>query len=646
MAHKHAAKPTGWERLLNKAGAERRVTKATALDAFALAMGPIPGIHVSHNDVGVVDSGDDAVDWILPYIGHLTRRQRTAVRAELIPRQWRGHRQARLAMAAAASLPGTQGLTENVALSRAADGYADEYGGLLKLHPSFKSFVYYGNFPERQSGPIAASYGLDAQGGKSGPPVTCLIALNPFNKFAISSVQETLAHEVFHCFQTQILGSWNKVSALKGSETWLVEGGAQWAGCEVQTGPVGEGWYGGGAQGYLTTPETELFSRTYDAIGFFDEVRLATRINPFTTMAAALTAGSNAGAYHKLLDGHDEQLLDDWAASFAQDPSRGPQWRPSGPCYNKSTPISPKPVKVSSTGTEEIRIGSHATTIKVLELAKGDYTLDIKVTSGRARLSASGINDVIAPDDVSPGGGDRYYSIGSGGTGLCNSTASRSAKKGLDESAIPVYLALTGEAGGGSATVSVLKCPTITNASFKVDNASFSAESGSKTTSWTAGLHWDVSWGPTSQPSSLPLKVGNYMYANAATMSGGGSYSATINSQPPITCGGALSLPEPGVPGDALIKVTGDTIKNKQRVWTLQLRATDYDSFFSGNDTCPAPPFGDTADSFGGHLWEANVQLPATDSTKEHTVTLNVASDPKHAPIETWTGKVTLTGTF
>ena len=119
------------------------------------------------------------------------------------------------------------------------------------------------------------------------------------------------------------------------------------------------------------------------------------------------------------------------------------------------------------------------------------------------------------------------------------------------------------------------QCPTITNASFKVDNASFSAESGSKTTSWTAGLHWDVSWGPTSQPSSLPLKVGNYMYANAATMSGGGSYSATINSQPPITCGGALSLPEPGVPGDALIKVTGDTIKNKQRVWTLQLRATD-----------------------------------------------------------------------
>ena len=121
---------------------------------------------------------------------------------------------------------GTRGLTENVALSRAADGYADEYGGLTcKLHPSFKSFVYYGNFPERQSGPIAASYGLDAQGGKSGPPVTCLIALNPFNKFAISSVQETLAHEVFHCFQTQILGSWNKSQRSRVVRRgWLREG--------------------------------------------------------------------------------------------------------------------------------------------------------------------------------------------------------------------------------------------------------------------------------------------------------------------------------------------------------------------------------------------------------------------------------------
>ncbi len=531
---------------------------------------------------------------------------------------------------AAAAPPGTAGLTENVALSRVADGYADKLGSLLGLNPSFRSFVADGSFAKGRLGPVAETRALDAQGGFSGAPTTCLIRLNPLSGFSRSSVQETLAHEVFHCLQIQVLGSTNKAAPIARSEKWLIEGGAQWAACQVQAGPVSEGWY----RNYLRNPEMELFKRSYNAIGFFTEVRHATGIDPFRTMRAALMAGSSAGAYDKLLDGHEEQLLDDWAASFAQERSRGPQWAPSGPC-DQSTQVNPQPVEVSSTGTEHVKVGSLATTLKTLVPAHGDYVLDIKVTSGRARLSAEGINDVI-----SPRGGSRYYRVGNGGA--CNSGSG----KRLNLDGIPVYLALTGGKGGGSATISVLPCAVIKMARFTVTNASFNAESGSKTTSWTANLRWDVSWDSTSKPSSLPLKLGNYMYANAATMSGGGSYSATIDSQPPITCGGSLSLPEPGVPGDALIKVTGDTTKNKQRFWTLQLRATDYDSFFSGNDTCPAPPFGDTADSFGGHLWEANVQLPATDSTKEHTVTLNVASDPKHAPIETWTGKVTLTGIF
>jgi hypothetical protein len=535
------------------------------------------------------------------------------------------------ATASAAARPGTAGLTENVALSDAADRYAAEYGVLLGLRPSFESFVYDGSFPKGRLGPIAQTYGLDAKGGYSGMPVTCLIRLNPLNGLARSSVQETVAHEVFHCFQIQILGSMSKASPTAKSEKWLIEGGAQWAACQVQPGPVSRLWY----RDYLKSPETELFNRTYSAIGFFSEVSQATGIDPFTRMRAALTAGSSTGAYHQLLRGRDEQFLDDWAASFAQDSSRGHQWSPSGPC-DQSTLVSPETVQVSPTGTEHIKAGNLATTIKVLELAQGsDYTLDIKVTSGRARLSAEGINDVI-----SPSGGARSYRVGNGGP--CN----HGSAKRLDTGGVPLYLALTGEEGGGSATISVLPCAVITKASFTVANASFMADSGSETTSWTADLHWDVSWDSTSKPSSLPLTVGNYMYANAATMSGGGSYTATINSQPPVTCGGSLSLTGPGTPGDALIKVTGDTTKKKQRIWTLQLRATDYDSFTASNGDCPAPPFGDTSDSFGGHLWEANVQLPATGSTKEHTVTLDVASDPKHAPTEKWTGKVTLTGTF
>jgi hypothetical protein len=483
---------------------------------------------------------------------------------------------------------------------------------------------------------------LDAQGGLSGPPVTCLIALNPLNPLAISSVEETLAHEVFHCFQMQILGSMTKASPIARSEKWLIEGGAQWAACQVQSGPVSRGWY----RGYLSSPETELFARTYDAIGFFDEVQWATHVDPFKTMRDALLAGNSADAYHKLLDGHDEKFLDDWAASFAQESDRGPEWVSRGPC-DQPNPTSPKPVEVSSTGTEHIDTGSLATTIRTLTFTPGDYMLDIKVTRGRARVSASGIDDLISPDGSSDGGGDQYYNVGNGGTSPCYSTApGGSAPKRLDGGKMPVYIALTGELGGGSATISVVQCPIIREARFTVSNAAFEAKSGDGLTSWTANLNWDVSWNSTSNPSSLPLVVGDYMYANASTMNGGGTYTTTTQSVPPKICSGNLILGGPGTPGDALIKVTGDTTKGKQRIWTLQLRATDYDSFFPDGGTCASPPFGDTAFSSGGHLWEADISLPATGSTVEHTVTLDVASAPSHAPYETWTGTVTLTGTF
>ena len=168
-------------------------------------------------------------------------------------------------------------------------------------------------------------------------------------------------------------------------------------------------------------------------------------------------------------------------------------------------------------------------------------------------------------------------------------------------------VAVTGGQAGASLTITGMPevCPVITKARFTVGNASFNATSGSGTTSWTANLHWDVSWDSTSNPSSLPLKLGNYMYANAATMSGGGSYTTTTHAQPTTTCSGGLTLGGPGTPGDALIKVTGDTTQAKKRTWTLQLRATDYDSFFPTGGDCTSPPFGDSSDSFGGHLWEA-----------------------------------------
>ena len=272
----------------------------------------------------------------------------------------------------------------------------------------------------------------------------------------------------------------------------------------------------------------------------------------------------------------------------------------------------------------------------VYQITGNATVIHVQTTRGTVR-----VNGGESTDDKNVK--DAYYCVGQGG---CQCPPPQAEDLRPDKRA--PLIAVTGGEAGASLTITGMPevCPIITKARFTVGNASFNATSGSGTTSWTASLHWDVSWDSTSNPFSLPLKLGNYMYANAATMSGGGSYTTTTHAQPTTTCSGGLTLAGPGTPGDALIKVTGDTTQAKKRTWTLQLRATDYDSFFPTGGDCTSPPFGDSSDSFGGHLWEANISLPATGSQTEHTVTLPVAADPSHASHETWTGTVTLTGIF
>ncbi len=51
----------------------------TALQAFSLAIAPLPGVRVPAGPVGVIPDGSLAVGWLLPWIERLTRAQRAVV---------------------------------------------------------------------------------------------------------------------------------------------------------------------------------------------------------------------------------------------------------------------------------------------------------------------------------------------------------------------------------------------------------------------------------------------------------------------------------------------------------------------------------------------------------------------------------------
>jgi hypothetical protein len=464
------ARQTGWQTLQAQAGVERTVTKATALEAFATAIAPLPGVRVSSRHVGRIGSVDPALDWTLDYYNQLTRAQRAVVNRELAKLR---PKPSRHAAAGSRAVRGQSAAAPPIALidpalSRKASGIADELGQAMKLTPSFVTLVILGTFAPTKSGaiPVGESIGWDAHLGATGPIQTCVIQLN--RNIPTAGSDEVLAHEVFHCFQMQILGSYAKLRRLTAAERWLVEGGAIWAACQISVGPIGEGWYTGYIQsqdapsGQPGGPNPTLFQRTYDAVGFFAEIASQDGggVDPFLAMKQALTAPSNNQAWTELVGGAAETLYGDWAASFAQDVSRGPEWRPGGACYQpaavEQTPIVP--IAPPITGRQipiPLSTPEVSTKLYTLDVKPGAYIIDVKVDAGTARVSS--LDGVHVDDLVTPSTGDQYYCTTQCscpvGTPSAGTPAYPTQLMAAEQSSEPIYLALTGELGAGASAV-------------------------------------------------------------------------------------------------------------------------------------------------------------------------------------------------
>jgi len=77
------AAPTAWDAVRDQVQEDGSVATATALAAFALAIGPVPGAVVPGGAVEQLDSGTLAVTWVLRHWADLSPEQRTAVLAGL-----------------------------------------------------------------------------------------------------------------------------------------------------------------------------------------------------------------------------------------------------------------------------------------------------------------------------------------------------------------------------------------------------------------------------------------------------------------------------------------------------------------------------------------------------------------------------------
>lgn len=328
------AQPTAWQRTLDQIEPDGSVSAATALAAFALAIGPVPGARPLPGKAQVIPSGTIAVQWVFGHWPALTSGQRSAVLADLgVP----GDKTSLTSLIepVTGSAPAA-GANPNVPCLTADAGAAGPYRAQLAGIESdivahvgdgpFTADVYFAvNTKQLEGKSKMYTYGCQGTTPTSGGPVSgCTIHVNPLvSGFSAADVHDFLIHELTHCYLFLKLGG-----AYGSMPSWYVEGVPTWAMTVLGNGSdLGSSYW----LTYLDTPGTSLFSRAYPALGYF--VHLAEtgtdvwqKIIP---MGEAIKSGGSDAGWEAADPTTD--FLDSWGSGYAEGRYPGTAWATSGP---------------------------------------------------------------------------------------------------------------------------------------------------------------------------------------------------------------------------------------------------------------------------------------------------------------------------
>ena len=335
------------------------VSKETALEAFALAIAPLPGVTPPSGAAPTPTErldGTFAIDWIRPYLDDLTPAQKAVVDAAIAPDPnapihppTSSLDRFPVVLADATSTKAYESL-----IGSAIPVIATKLGRTLHLGWS----VTLNTTQEESASTFAVTYAtwFPLRGYSA-----CSIHVNPLlaNSTDAPVVSATMAHEIFHCFQYDWF---DQHGGFKQLPEWIIEGQAEWVG-EMVGGPsnAGKDWWGT----YLTQPATPLWQRTYEAVGFYQHLA-EEGIDPWTHIDAMLSQNTNVDAY-QAAGASADVFLDTWASGLFRDQTLGDEWNAKGP-WTLNAHAPPEQLTVASGETKDV-----ATSVVVNK--------DIRVTS-------------------------------------------------------------------------------------------------------------------------------------------------------------------------------------------------------------------------------------------------------------------------
>jgi hypothetical protein len=351
-----ATQPSVWDQTLAETNPDGTVSLATALKAFALAIGPVPGVTPPPGPVDIV-SGTIAVRRVLAHWAELSQEQRAAVRDALTgaggsssprqdvrdPTRFR----ATVLRGPKAPDPNIDCLPSDTGQSQAFRALVPEIEAKLAEHlgPDLFANPKSGrkatdfrialSVNTRQlydkPGRITKMYTFPCRAGQptgEGDVPGCTIHVNPealSAKYSDHDRRAFLIHEMMHCVLNAHLGAEYALAP-----DWYAEGVPSWV----------ETMLGGGDPAStrdfktyldLRSPVVSLYQRTYDGLGFF--VHLAetgtdvwSRIFP---MGQALLAGGNRAGWDAAAV--TDAFLDSWGSGLVRGRYPGTPWNTGAP---------------------------------------------------------------------------------------------------------------------------------------------------------------------------------------------------------------------------------------------------------------------------------------------------------------------------
>jgi len=310
----------------------------SALRLFAIAFGPLPGVQAPTDQTGV-RSGDVAIAAIMAHQTELTPAQNAAVQAYLAPspdavnididpvppKALKGG-----SAAARAAVVGSGSARTPVAFT--ADAPSAEQKLLIEQLGDLTRAEIAAHIGFDIPGKIKLSIGGTDKDGDFGFALPtnnatytgCQVSLlEPAVNGEANSLTNTMAHEMFHCFEFYMIhppGDFDRYG------DWLMEGAAEWVGADLAgADSTDTGWW----NKYLATPNVSVFQHTYDEIGFFSHLE-EVGIDPWVNFPAMFAVPGNPADF-KATGADSAAFLESWGSSYFRQPSYGRAWDAEGP---------------------------------------------------------------------------------------------------------------------------------------------------------------------------------------------------------------------------------------------------------------------------------------------------------------------------